>query len=188
MEILLLRNYYSSLTYSAIGKTNVIEDVSQELSPRYSRAINGNYALVPFPQGILNSLYPCDFAYGSYNQSYTRAIGFGNNTNGVTFNDYAPTSSVGNTAITAVRTNYNTTYDETTKTYTLVETYTLTNQLSTPLEVNEIFLGGKGDFASDLGFVYITRDLLGDNSFTIGDKESVKFELTIKYTIAEPLQ
>ena len=188
MEILLLRNYYSSLTYSAIGKDNVIEDVSQELSPRYSRTISGSYKLVPFPLGVLNSQYPCDFAYGPYTQSYTRAIGFGNNTKEVTFNDYAPTSLVENTRITAVRTNFKTTYDEATKTYTLVEIYTLSNQLSTPLEVNEIFLGGRGEFGGDLGFVYITRDLLGDNSFTIGDKESVKFELTIKYTIAEPLQ
>lgn len=188
MEILLLRNYYSSLTYSAIGKTNVIEDVSQELSPRYSRDVNGNYVLSPFPQAVLNSAFPCEFAYGSYFISAYRFIGFGNNTNAVTFNDYGPTSLVGKTPITAVRTSYNTTYDETSKTYTLVEIYTLTNRLSTPLEVNEILLGGRGSIGNENGEIYITRDLLGDNSFTIGANESVKFELTIKYTIAEPLQ
>ena len=36
--------------------------------------------------------------------------------------------------------------------------------------------------------VYYTRDLLGENSFVFNAKESVDFELTIKYTIAEPLQ
>ena len=185
---MLLRNYYSSLTYSAIGNSNVIEDVSQELSPRYSRTINGKYALVPFPRDVINSLYACDFAYGPVNQSYYRFVGFGNNTNAVTFNDYAPTSLVGGARITAVRSSYNTTYDETSKTYTTVELYTLTNQSSIPLEVNEILLGGKGEFRNEVGACYITRDLLGDNSFTIGANESVKFELTIKYTIAEPLQ
>lgn len=185
---MLLRNYYSSLTYSAIGKSNVIEDVSPELSPRYSRAINGNYILVPFPQAAINSQYVCDFAYGSVNQSYYRFVGFGNNTNAVTFNDYAPTSLVGNTSIRTVRTSYKTTYDETSKTYTLVELYTLTNPLSTALEVNEILVGGRGSIGDETGACYITRDLLGDNSFTIGANESVKFELTIKYTIAEPLQ
>jgi hypothetical protein len=188
VEILLLRNYYSSLTYSAIGKNNVIEDVSPELSPRYSRRINGDYVLAPFPQSILNTIYPCDFAYGSRTQSYYRFIGFGNNTKAVTFNDYAPTSLVGDTTITSVRATSNTTYDETSKTYTLVETYTLTNQTSKQLEVNEILLGGRGDSGNEQGYIYITRDLLGDNSFTIGANESVKFELTIKYTIAEPLQ
>ena len=82
--------------------------------------------------------------------------------------------------LTSVTTSNTTTYNDNTKTYTNVRMFTITNDSSNILPVNEILIGTRG-------IAYI-RELLGDNSFTIGAKESVKFELTIKYTVAEPLQ
>lgn len=191
MEILLLRNYYSSLTASAIGNTNVTEDVSPNLSARYSRRPNGEYYLAFFPTDLLNTYTGCNFYYGNYiPSSNIRFVGFGNNTNQPTFEDYAPGGLVKGT-LSANRTSNNTVYDANTKTYTLTETYTLTNNTDNIIEVNEILYGGSGYSISDSGrsaAIYVTRDLLNENSFSIGAKESVKFELTIKYTIAEPLQ
>lgn len=178
---MLLRNYYSTLTASTIGNTNVTEDVTHELSPRYSRLATGSYAIKDFrPEFFKYGAFV--FTYGNmiYNGS-APCIGFGNNTANPTFNDYAPTGNV-KTTLNNVRAEYNTIYDDATKTYIFTGKYTLTNPTDNMLEINEIMLG-----YGDIG-CYYTRDTLGDNSFTIGGKESVKFEITIKYTIAEPLQ
>ena len=188
---MLLRNYYSSLTYSCIGDTNVTEDVSTDLSPRYSRIMDGNYRLVNFPSYINDIHTACEFIYGTYYGGYPRRVWFGENTAEPTFNDYAPVSSVSYVQLNATRTSYNTTYDENTKTYTTVEMYTLTNNSSHTLNINEILYGGAGRNQQDGSFNYsipIVREVLGDNSFTLQARESVKFELTIKYTIAEPLR
>ena len=178
------------MTYSAIGNTNVTEDVSYELSPRYSRLPNGSYALVAFPDALLNANYAPVFYYGAGVTSGARCIGFGSNETAPSFNDYAP--SVSPTLarqLNSVRTSSKTVYDDMTKTYTLTETYTLTNPSSNDLLINEILLGGLGSIISTTSNqLFVTRDLLGDNSFTIAGNESVKFELTVKYTIAEPLQ
>lgn len=178
---MLLRNYYSTLTASTIGNTNVTEDVTQDLSPRYSRLVTGSYAIIDFrPEFFRSGAF--GFTYGNmiYSGSFP-AIGFGNNTANPTFNDYTPTGNV-NTALNSVRKEYKIIYDDATKTYTCTGKYTLTNPTDNVLEINEIMLG-YGDIRC-----YYTRDTLGDNSFTMGAKESVDFELTIKYTIAEPLQ
>ena len=79
MEILLLRNYYTSLTRSAVGASYVNEDVSQELSPRYSRSITGAYKTPLFiPDFISTDTIPA-FKYGAwytFNQTNTRLIYF----------------------------------------------------------------------------------------------------------------
>ena len=200
---MLLRDYYSSLTYSSIGNSNVTEDVAHDLSPRYSRSISGNYILNPLGNSYVGDILPSDigreptFDYGAKDyvggtssSKYARRIWFGSNTTSPTFNDYAPTGehivSLGST-----RTSYQTSYDETTHTYTSVETFTLTNNSNYILEVNEILMGATTSIdysGNNRGSCAYTRDLLGENSFSIGAKESVKFELTIKYTIAEPLK
>ena len=179
MEILILRNYYSSLTRSSIGDDNITEDVSRELSPRYSRNIAGNYVLEFFQPTFISSSNTFSFGYGTYNINTLSCIWFGKNTAPVTFNDY---SAVGdyNVRLDAVQTSNNTTYNDNTKTYTNVRMFTITNTSSNILPVNEILIGTKT-------IAYI-RELLGENSFTIGANESVKFELTIKYTVAEPLR
>lgn len=188
---MLLRNYYSSLTYSAIGDSNVTEDVAHELSPRYSRLPSGSYALVAFPNALLNASYPATFFYGaSPNISGARCIGFGSNETPPSFNDYAPSVSSGLTMqLNSTRVSSKIIYDDITKTYTLTELYTLTNTTKNNLVINEILLGGLGSIIGTTSIqLYVTRDLLGNNSFTISGNESVKFELTVKYTIAEPLQ
>ena len=179
---MLLRNYYTGLTNAAIGNKNITEDVSQTLSPRYSRNIAGDYVLAGFTSNFISSEYNFYFSYGAtMNRDGVKAIGFGNNTTPPTFNDYIPT---GNTAtkLTAVKKTDNTVYDDNTKTYTNTSNYTLTNNTENDLEINEIMLGSSGTAC------YYTRDLLGENSFIIGANDSVNFEITIKYTIAEPLQ
>lgn len=186
MEILLLKNYYTSLTFSAIGNSNVTEDVSQEVSPRYSRLLDGSYALADFKPYVFSPSY--GMSYISYGKQYSstsgqRALWFGSGTNPVTFNDYAP-STIQNVNIIFTRSSYTVVYDETTKTYTSTEIYTLTNNTDLTLEITEILLGAPMGY---YGIAYI-RELLGENSFTFNARESVKFELTIKYTIAEPLQ
>lgn len=186
MEILLLKNYYTSLTLSAVGNANVTEDVSQEVSPRYSRLANGNYSLANFKPYVFSANYLPEFIY--YGTVYStasgqRAIWFGNGTAPVTFNDYAPTATLFQ-RLTFTRASYNVVYDETTKTYTSTEIYTITNPSDANLKITEILLGAP---EANYGIAYI-RELLGENSFTLGARESVKFELTIKYTIAEPLQ
>ena len=176
---MLLRNYYSSLTRTSIGYTNITEDVSHELSPRYSRNISGNYVLEFFQPSFISSENTFLFGYGARDVNGLSCIWFGKNTAPVTFNDYA---AVGDYRITlgAVETSNTTTYNDNTKTYTNVRMFTITNTSSNILPVNEILIG--------TGTIAYIRELLGENSFTIGAKESVKFELTIKYTIAEPLQ
>ena len=178
---MLLRNYYSSLTYSAIGNTKVTEDVAIELSPWYSRRFNGNYSLADFISSIFSSNASCAFSFGAgmYNEAPC-CIGFGDNTAEVTFNDYSPTGTY--TPIRSVQKSTETTYDNSTKTYTRIVKFTLTNPSSNILNINEIMIGAGSTL------VYYTRDLLGENSFVINANESVDFELTIKYTIAEPLQ
>ena len=176
---MLLRNYYSSLTYSAIGNNNVTEDVSHELSPRYSRNIAGTYVLEYFNGTFISSDNTFLFAYGTYNITSKSCIWFGKNTAPVTFNDYAAVGDY-SMQLTAVATSNTTTYNDNTKTYTNVRMFTITNNSSNILPVNEILIG-----TTKIAYI---RELLGENSFTIGANESVKFELTIKYTVAEPLQ
>ena len=186
---MLLRNYYTSLTRSAVGASYVNEDVTQELSPRYSRTITGAYKTSLFvPDFISTDTIPA-FKYGAWytsNQTNTRLIYFGNNTANVTFNDYAPTGEHV-AEINSVRKTATTTYDENTKTYTSIETFTLTNNTNYDLPINEILLAVNAYSGSYAQYAYV-RELLGENSFTLNSKESVNFELTIKYTIAEPLQ
>lgn len=178
---MLLRNYYSGLTYSAIGNTNITEDVTPELSPRYSRKYNGDYELVYYASEIFSSGTSYAFSFGNnINKQGSCAIGFGDNTTEVTFNDYSPTGQY--QPITSVLKSTKTTYNNNTKTYTKIAKFTLTNPYGTTLNINEIMLG------SGNALVYYTRDLLGENSFVLNAKESVDFELTINYTIAEPLQ
>lgn len=200
---MLLRNYYSSLTYSSIGNSNVTEDVANNLSPRYSRSISGNYILNPIGNYYAGIILPSDisrvptFDYGANDyiggtssSDYKRRIWFGSNTTPPTFDDYAPTGEH-KVYLESTRTSYQTSYNKTTHTYTSVETFTLTNNSGYILEVNEILMGATSSIdysGSNRGSCAYTRDLLGENSFSIGAKESVKFELTIKYTIAEPLQ
>lgn len=200
---MLLRNYYSTLTYSSVGNLNVTEDVAQNLSPRYSRNIAGDYILNPIGNTYVGEVMPSNasrlptFDYGANNytggsgsSNYDRRIWFGSNTSEPTFNDYAPVSEH-TVTLASTRTSYRTTYDEATHTYTSIEAYTLTNNSNYSLEVNEILIGATTStdyYGVNKGSCAYTRDLLRENSFTIGAKESVKFELTIKYTIAEPLQ
>lgn len=200
---MLLRNYYSTLTYSSVGSSNVTEDVAQNLSPRYSRNIDGDYILNPVGNTYVGVIMPSNanqmptFDFGAHNYTgttsssgYGRRIWFGSNTTEPTFNDYAPVSEHIVT-LASTRTSYQTTYDQATHTYTSVEAYTLTNNSNYSLEVNEILIGATSTtdiYGTNRGSCAYTRDLLRENSFVIGAKESVKFELTIKYTIAEPLQ
>ena len=177
---MLLRNYYSSLTYSAIGNTNITEEVTPELSPRYSRTNNGSYRLVSFPVNVTDTSRAFGFSYGNTITGDYRTIGLGNNETAVSFYDYTPHGTA--TSIASTRKSFSTVYDENTKTYTITELYVITNTSSNDLIINEIMLG------SGNNYMYITRDLLGENSFTLNANESVNFEITIKYTIAEPLQ
>ena len=178
---MLLRNYYSSLTYSAVGNNKVTEDVAVELSPRYSRQYDGNYKLAYYASEIFSSDTSYAFGFGNnINTQGSCSIGFGDNTTEVTFNDYSPTGTY--QAITSVLKSTETTYNDNTKTYTKIAKFTLSNPYSTILNINEIMIG------SGNTKVYYTRDLLGENSFVLNAKESVDFELTINYTIAEPLQ
>ena len=181
---MLLRNYYTGLTASAIGTNNITEDVSQNLSPRYSRTTNGNYALAFFTSNFIQTNQEFKFIYGIVPTPYSFTIWFGKNTSAVNFNDYAPIADY-NVILTSSETKNSTTYDDNLKTYTNVREYTLTNNSDNDLIVNEILIGGSNNVP--YGTAYL-RELMGDNSFTISAKESVKFELTIKYTIAEPLQ
>ena len=186
---MLLRNYYTSLTRSTVGTSNVNEDVSQELSPRYSRSITGAYNTPPFIPDFINTSYEPSFNYGAWysvTPTNSRLIYFGDNTANVTFNDYAPTGEH-TVEINSVRKSAITTYDENTKTYTSVETFTLTNNSKYDLPINEILLAISSSSGGNAQYAYV-RELLGGNSFTLNSKESVNFELTIKYTIAEPLQ
>lgn len=180
MEKLILRNYYSSLTASAIGENQVTEDVSQNLSPRYSRNIFGQYSPTGFSPSFTNSGYVYSFCYGTKIPTGSITIWFGKNTAPVTFDDYAPVSDYAGFQLTAVQTSTNTIYDSNSKTYTNVRMYTITNPSDKELPVNEILIGSDRT-------AYL-REVLNENSFIIGANESVKFELTIKYTIAEPLQ
>lgn len=181
VEILLLRNYYSSLTYECVGDSNVTEDVTPELSPRYSRKYDGDYALTGYRGNIFSSSTIYSFGFGNLmNTQGVCCIGFGDNTAEVTFNDYVPTGKY--QPITSTKKSNETTYDSNTKTYTTIVKFTLTNPSSNILNINEIMLGSASTY------VYYTRDLLGENSFVLNANESVDFELTIKYTIAEPLQ
>ena len=177
---MLLRNYYSSLTGSAIGDTKVTEDVSQNLSPRYSRNIYGQYTIGSFTPSFINSGVGYSICYGAKIPSGAFSIWFGKNTAPVSFDDYAPVSNYTSLQLTAVETSTNTIYDSNSKTYTTVKMYTITNPSDNELPVNEILIGNDRT-------AYL-REVLNENSFIIGAKESVKFELTIKYTIAEPLQ
>lgn len=191
---MLLKNYYTCLTGAAIGTYNVTEDVSSDLSPRYSRLRSGAYQIITgnllYSAISSNAVTSRKFFYGAYN-SFTNSdracsvIGFGNNTEDVTFNDYTPTGDVSVSLVSTFK-SASTTYDNNTKTYTHTSLYTLTNNSNYALPINEIMLGFYTDVSDYL--VYFTRDLLGNNSFTIESKESVNFELSIKYTIAEPLQ
>lgn len=184
---MLLRNYYTGLTNSAIGNYNVTEDVSPEISPRFSRNITGNYERADFLPKVFNLDNTSSICYGATSSSiYGRQIWFGNNTSPVTFYDYAPTGE-NPTVFSSTRTEATTTYDEATKTYTSVELYTITNGTTNTYPINEICLGGAYSQTSGKRVIYL-RELLGENSFVLGPSESVKFELTIKYTIAEPLQ
>ena len=182
MEILLLRNYYSSLTSASIGSYHVTEDISPELSPRYSRTIKGTYVQAKFAPNFISTNEDFGFAYGPTLTGANNIIWFGKNTSPVTFNDYAPIGDY-TVDLTRSQTKCNATYNSDTKTYTIISEYTLTNHSDNDLPVNEILIGR----GADSGVAYI-REVLGENSFTIGAKESVKFEITIKYTIAEPLQ
>ena len=187
---MLLRNYYTSLTRTAVGIYNVTEDVSQALSPRYSRAITGAYKTPLFIPEFISTEYEPSFKYGAWytlSQTNTRLIYFGDNTANVTFNDYAPTGEH-TVQINSVRKQAITTYDENTKTYTSVETFTLTNNANYDLPINEILLAVNSPSSGEYAQYAYVRELLGENSFTLNSKESVNFELTIKYTIAEPLQ
>ena len=77
---MLLRNYYTGLTASAIGTNNIIEDVSENLSPRYSRTTNGNYALVFFSSNFIQTNQEFHFIYGIESSPYPFTIWFGKNT------------------------------------------------------------------------------------------------------------
>lgn len=188
---MLLRNYYSLMTYAAIAGTNEAEGVTEDLSPTYSRRTDGTYFRYSLPSFIpFKENSSTKFFYGRsvYQQgSFLRIIWFGNNTTEPNFNDYAPQSDY-NEYIDSSRTSYNLTYDDVTKTYTSVELFTLINSSSNDLPINEIMIGFcYGTDPRSTSFA-ISRDILGNNSFVLEAGESVKFELTIKYTIAEPLR
>ena len=180
---MLLRNYYAGMTYNSVGNSNVTEDVSPELSPRYSRLFNGNYDLMPFYSNAFNPSYEAPIAYGKYTgYQEPRVIWLGSGETETNFNDYTITGN--SVALRATHTKTVTTYDATTHTYTSVEEYTITNPSTTDLPVNEIGIGGSNGNRAVIYF----RELLLENAFIISANESVKFELTTKYTIAEPLQ
>lgn len=186
---MLLRNYYTSLTRSAVGTSHVTEDVTQEISPRYSRSIRGEYKTPIFIPNFISTDETPSFKYGAwytFSSTNTRLIYFGDNTANVTFNDYAPTGEH-DVEINAIRKSATTTYDKNTKIYTNVETFTLTNNSNYDLPINEILLAVSSYSGEYAQYAYV-RELLGENSFTLNSKESINFELTIKYTIAEPLQ
>lgn len=200
---MLLKNYYTALTASFIGGSGLIsgeEDTAN--SPRYSKNILGNTVACQ----LLGNLYGATFTKNSPDDIYYGAIAptgggtssyenptciwFGKNTTEPSFTDFAPQADY-KVALGKTLTSSTLTYDANTKTYTRIYKYTLTNNSDYDLEINEILLGGSFGLTngkSSEGACAFTRDILGENSFTILSKESVKFELTIKYTIAEPLQ
>lgn len=190
------------MTYSSNSRiTDTEEGITPELSPSYSRLINGTYARKTLP-----SITPFALSSLSGNDGYKSAIGYGANSiyststtpdiliylgksnNEPTFGDYAPATDV-NVRLAYQFKKRSASYDTTTKTYTNTVEVTLTNNSENILEVNEILLAyatSSSNISSNA--VCVSRDILGENAFTIGANESVGFELTIKYTIAEPLQ
>ena len=200
---MLLRNYYTALTANMFHFNSLIDgenEVTQ--SPRYSLNINGEYVQCSlfgnlYAENFLNN-YIDNFCYGR--QTYTGGgtssgenpsiVWFGSGTNEPTFTDFAPTA---NFIRVIVKTNKSITrtYNPITKTYTVTSLYVLTNSGSDDMAINEILIGGaygierRPSTPNSCAFI---RDVLGENSFILEAGESVNFELTIKYTIAEPLQ
>ena len=143
---MLLRNYYSALTYSSVGNSNVTEDVVPELSPRYSRLFNGNYDIMSFYSNVFNPTYEPPIAYGKYTgYTQSRVIWLGSGETETNFNDYTITgTSIG---LRATRSKNITTYDATTHTYTSVEEYTITKKNHKGL-INDLLLININTFLS----------------------------------------
>ena len=194
MEKLLLKNYYTALTAQSVAVQGTqIEGETADNNPRISTAINGDKAYNVLLTNDTIGLFPKYFFYGAINNSSTGGNSgaghhcwFGSSTAEVKFSDYAPVSNIGNYNLVGTKKSTTISYDETTKTYTMNGLYTITNNNNVELPINEICLGYTIAYLSN-SFI-ITRDLLGENSFILGAKESVNFEITIKYTIAQPLQ
>lgn len=198
---MLLRNYYANLVGMSIPTEN-ITDVSSELSPRYARDMTNTYFYMTYPttQSLQYlSTSNMRFVYGNLSSSYSTPSGytnlpmpfiaFGKGTNEPTFNDYSVLTDYSSPVFIAnVFKNISTTYNENTKTYTTIANWTFTNKSSNNLEINEICLGVSNPYQSGTyRHMIYTRDLLVE-SFTLEAGESANFELTIKYTIPEPLQ
>lgn len=203
MEILLLKNYYTALTATMFRYYQLIDGENDiTLSPRYSITIDGNYAQC----SLFGNLYAKNFlqdyidyfAYGK--QAYTGGgtssgenpsiVWFGSGTNEPLFTDYAPTADI-KISLTKTNKSISRRYDANTKTFIVTTLYVLTNNSSNNLPINEILIGGaygievRPSTPNSCAFI---REVLGENSFVLEAGESVNFELTIKYTIAEPLQ
>ena len=198
---MLLRNYYANLVGMSIPSGN-ITDVSSELSPRYARDMANVYFYManPTTQSLQYlSTGNMRFVYGNLSSAYSTPSGyqnlpmpfiaFGKGTNEPTFNDYSVSTDYSSPVfIVNVFKNINTTYNENTKTYTTIANWTFTNKSTNNLEINEICLGVSNPHqSSTYRHMIYTRDLLTE-SFTLEAGESANFELTIKYTIPEPLQ
>lgn len=203
MEILLLKNYYTALT-ATMFNFNALIDGENEVteSPRYSLNINGEYVQC----SLFGNLYAANFLNGYIDKfCYGREtyygggtspgnnpsiVWFGSGTNDPSFTDFAPTTNFKQSIIKTNK-SLRRTYDPITKTYTITSLYVLTNSGSNNMVINEILIGGaygienRPSSANCCAFI---RDVLGENSFVLEVGESVNFELTIKYTIAEPLQ
>lgn len=172
------------------------------LSPRYSITIDGNYVQCSlfgnlFASNFLNG-YIDNFAYGrqTYNGGGISTgqnpsiVWFGSGTNEPSFTDYAPTANF-KASITKTNKSLTRVYDANTKTFTVTSLYVLTNNSNNDLPINEILIGGaygienRPSTPNSCAFI---REILKENSFILEAGESVNFELSIKYTIAEPLQ
>ena len=171
-------------------------------SPRYSLNIKGEYVQC----SLFGNLYAANFLNGyieSFSYGRTASYGggtssgenpslvwFGSGTNEPVFTDFAPTANF-EQYITKTNKSITRTYDPVTKTYTVTSLYVLTNPGTKDMAINEILIGGaygieyRPSLPNCCAFI---REVLGENSFILEAKESVNFELTIKYTIAEPLQ
>ena len=192
---MLLKNYYTCSTATEVSTTDslIYNEESKELSPRFSKSIVGDlHAVNKYAMPLRGIDF---FHYGKYNRSQNSSgngnagsgCWFGNSTIEPTFDDYTVSGDY-STPLTKVYKGLEGSYDGSTKTYTVVASYTLTNPTSNQLVINEIALGFTPSYGSGVGSYLITRDLLGSEAFTIEANESVNFELTIKYTIAEPLR
>lgn len=192
---MLLKNYYTSLCAKDTSTTDAVMTGETDIntSPRFSTSLNGQKHAVPQYSFPFNGSFV--FYYGNYNVSQSSSgnidagnkCWFGNSNVAPSFEDYSVNADT-TLKLTSTYKSVDTSYNESTKTYTRTWKYVLYNGSSNALDIKEIYLGFTPSYGNGVGSYLVTHDLLGENEFTIEAGESVNFELTILYTIAQALQ